>query len=430
MGKGHLTAQDKDGIVHFILANSNNGEPKNGVINEASAKWGLKIDSGVPIHLPSHKLGNTNKPKRIINKEMIIDLPKSKRGSMEKLSKQIGVGYGTIQRWVKKGSIRKHTNTLHQTLSEATKFQRLIFALGAISINMNNFKFNDMNNHVHIDEKWFYLTKTTERYYLLPEEEDHYRSCQSKRLITKVMFMCAVSRPILDDNGEVVFDGKIGIFPFVEMKAAKRRSKNRAAGVLVTKAVDSITKEVTKACLITKIIPAIKEKWPSGASKDIYIQQDNAKPHLKDNDLEFRAVADSDGFNIHLVFQPPNSPDLNINDLGFFRSIQSLQNEKPANNIEELVEAVENAFLEHVPTKLNDNFLTLQAVMIEIMKVKGHNNFKIPHMRKGVLQRQGILPRDLEIDGSLVRDCLTYLVEHGYETQVVTLMNMGLESLE
>ncbi|KAK9750225.1 hypothetical protein RND81_02G181000 [Saponaria officinalis] len=289
--KGQLTTQDKDGILHFILANSNNGLPQNGVINEAATKWRvtrktiskwwsrvkLKIDSGVPIHLPSHKLGNTNKPKRVINKEVKTGLSKSKRGSMQKLSKQLGVGYGTIQRWVKKGSIRKHTNALHPTLSEANKFQRFIFALGATRINMNKFKFKDMNNHVHIDEKLFYLTKTTERF------------------IIKVMFMCAVSRPILDDNGE---------------EAAKRSSKNRDAGVLVTKAV-------IKACLITKIIPAIKEKWTSGASKDIYIQQDNAKPYLNDNDLEFRAAANSDGFNVHLVFKPPNNPDLNINDLGF-----------------------------------------------------------------------------------------------------------------
>lgn len=59
------------------------------------------------------------------------------------------------------------------------------------------------------------------------------------------------------------------------------------------------------------------EKWPEGASKEIYIQQDNAKPHVKNSDPDFRAAANQNGFNITLVQQPPNSPDMNINDLGF-----------------------------------------------------------------------------------------------------------------
>lgn len=74
-----------------------------------------------------------------------------------------------------------------------------------------------------------------------------------------------------------------------------------------------------------QIIPAIMNKWPEGASKDIFIQQDNARPHIRDNDIDFRDAASQQGFNIHLVQQPPNSPDLNVNDLGWFRAIQSLQ---------------------------------------------------------------------------------------------------------
>ncbi|KAK9727222.1 hypothetical protein RND81_05G266600 [Saponaria officinalis] len=439
MGKGFLTTNEKDSMVHFILANSKKGEPELGIIGDAAAKWGVsrktagkwwgrakeKMALGEPIHLPSHKMGNTNKPRVIINKEAIKAIPKKKRDNMGKLSKQLGIGYGTIQRWVKSGSLKKHTNALHPSLTDANKFQRLIFSLNSTFLDSGdlNVKFKDMSNHVHIDEKWFYLTKTTDTYYILPEEDDPYRSCQSKRFITKVMFMCAVSQPIIDNDGEVIFDGKIGIFPFIEKEPAKRKSKNRAAGVMITKAMDSVTKEVIKACLINKIIPAIKAKWPANACKTIYIQQDNATPHISNKDPDFRVAADSDGFNIKLMFQPPNSPDLNINDLGFFRSIQSLQNEEPANNTEELVAAVEKVYEMHLPSKLNDNFLTLQSVMIEILKCKGHNNFKIPHMRKGVLQREGRLPKDLTVEENLVNECLTYLVQHGYESEIQSLRN-------
>ena len=33
----------------------------------------------------------------------------------------------------------------------------------------------------------------------------------------------------------------------------------------------------------TKVIPAIREKWPN-KDMTIYIQQDNAKPHINPND--------------------------------------------------------------------------------------------------------------------------------------------------
>ena len=48
--------------------------------------------------------------------------------------------------------------------------------------------------------------------------------------------------------------------------------------------------------LINKVIPAIQDKWPDddeGAT--IFIQQDNAKPHVLPNDEAFlEAVAETD----------------------------------------------------------------------------------------------------------------------------------------
>jgi len=42
------------------------------------------------------------------------------------------------------------------------------------------------------------MTKEAEKYYLLAEEEDPQRYCQSKRFISKVMFVAAVARPRFD----------------------------------------------------------------------------------------------------------------------------------------------------------------------------------------------------------------------------------------
>jgi len=53
------------------------------------------------------------------------------------------------------------------------------------------------------------------------------------------------------------------------------------------------------------------------------------------------------GFDIRLVRQPPNSPDLNVLDLGFFRSIQALQHKKSLNSVDDLVDAVQKSFEEY-----------------------------------------------------------------------------------
>lgn len=160
-------------------------------------------------------------------------------------------------------------------------------------------------------------------------------------------------------------------------------------------------------------MPAIRSKWPALASKCIFIQQDNAKPHIKDSDCDFRAAACQDGFDIRLMHQPPNSPDTNVNDLGWFRAIQSIQSESHCTNVDELIDAVKNSFEELTPQTLNKVFLSLQGCLIEIMKVRGQNNYKVPHLKKDSLSRTDNLPIDLEVDVNLVRDCFTYMLENG-----------------
>ena len=61
-----------------------------------------------------------------------------------------------------------------------------------------------------------------------------------------------------------MFDGKLGIWPFVYQEAAKRSSKNRPRGTIVTKNIESVNKTEYVKALVEKIIPAIKQKWPKG----------------------------------------------------------------------------------------------------------------------------------------------------------------------
>lgn len=101
----------------------------------------------------------------------------------------------------------------------------------------SNRQYRDMFNYIHIDEKWFNLTRINQRLYLLPDEKEPERFYKSKRFITKVMFMAAVVRPRYDATRKQKFNGKIGIWLFVYKREAKRKSKNRAKETLETKVV-------------------------------------------------------------------------------------------------------------------------------------------------------------------------------------------------
>ncbi|XP_027108922.1 uncharacterized protein [Coffea arabica] len=218
-----------------------------------------------------------------------------------------------------------------------------------------------MFNVVHIDEKWFYMTKECEKYYLYHQGEQPLRTCKSKKFIVKVMFLAAIARTRFDCSGNPTFDEKSGIFPFVFKELAKMSSKNH--------------------------MPR-----DGGSVTEILIQQDNGKPHIDPTDPKFIETASRDGFDIHLSFQPPNSPDMNILDLGYFRAIQCLQHQEAPVSIDELILAVKKSFDQLSSESLNNVFLTLQSCMVEVMKNLGGHNYKVLHIGKHHLMKEGCLP--------------------------------------
>ncbi|CAM9807864.1 unnamed protein product [Discosporangium mesarthrocarpum] len=137
---------------------------------------------------------------------------------------------------------------------------------------------DDMYDCVHVDEKWFYVTKDGRGIYLHPEEDvPKPPRAQNKRFITKVMFLAAVARPRVISDG-VWFDGKIGVWPIADTVAAMRSSKNRKKGTMMLKPT-TINAERYKELMIDKVIPAIKARMPRPPGHTIFVQQDDAKPH-------------------------------------------------------------------------------------------------------------------------------------------------------
>ena len=190
---------------------------------------------------------------------------------------------------------RVHMSSLKPMLTEENKMSRMELALSFVDKN-NTSKFKNMEDLIHINEKWFYLMKDGQRFIIVADKEDPYRHVQYKSFLMKIMFLCVVARPRYDTNKNAWFDGKIGIWPIGKWEPAKWSSKKRAKGALVWKN-QCITWDVYHEYLIQKFLPVVKEKWPT-CNRRIWLQQDGAKSHILEDDVEFKEAVDKIGLNL------------------------------------------------------------------------------------------------------------------------------------
>lgn len=114
---------------------------------------------------------------------------------------------------------------------------------------------------IHMDEKWFNLYTASTKYYISPAEAIPYRTSANKRYIGKIMFLAAVARPRYDFHRKRHFDGRIGIWPIIDIVLAKRSSVNRLAGTPEIKGV-SMDGDKYKQLLQSVVFPAIRMLWP------------------------------------------------------------------------------------------------------------------------------------------------------------------------
>ena len=194
--------------------------------------------------------------------------------------------------------------------------------------------------------------------------------------------MCAIARPRYNATGNCTFDGKNGMWPFVEQSVAQRTSMNRNRGDPVTKIVNWCNKETYRSrYMIDKVIPAIRMKWPDRGTmnRTIIVQHDGATSHIAENDQEFNLYAKQGVWNICLeTQQPAKSPDSNVLDLSFFRALQAKQwSLGTETTIDGLVAQVLRAFDEFDPREIDCGFLTLQTCLNDMLEVNGGDDYKI-----------------------------------------------------
>ncbi|POM59945.1 hypothetical protein PHPALM_31254 [Phytophthora palmivora] len=318
-------------------------------------------------------------------------VPLNDRRPIRRLVEASGVSTHVILLLLREGILKRKSGRLKPSLTDENKLKRLEYVLGFI--DEDSLRFEPMDNVIHIDEKWLYDDIDKRSYLVFEDENVPQRGRRSKHFMPKTMFLAAVARTRYNRDGELVWNGKIGIWPLTEEYVALRRSRYRERGETCQRNIESVTRAVYKTFLLDDVIPATKANWPRREKwRPILIQQDNAKPHLSPFDPDIVAAGTEGEWNIRLLFQPPNSPDMNCLDLGLFASLQVKQHREVVTGIEGKIESVKSAYMETDDVDQDNIFLTLQACMVCVLRDGGGNQYKIPHMSKAKQRREKKLP--------------------------------------
>ena len=143
----------------------------------------------------------------------------------------------------------------------------------------------------------------------------------------KVMFLSTVGVPqrVFFVGEEIVWDGKIGLWPFIEITKAKRDSilREKGADVIECLSVDVPTYRDFMLRHGGVAFDAIRTKMPWLRDAEVVVRRDGAPGHNGKRNLEpLKEAGLKYGRHIVMSTQPPQSPDCNKNDLSFFNSLQ------------------------------------------------------------------------------------------------------------
>ena len=156
-----------------------------------------------------------------------------------------------------------------------------------------------------------------------------------------------------------------------------------------------VSKEVYQDQLISRLLPAITEKWPRRHKllRKIFIQRDGAKNHICEDDKLFNNALKEQSINANSTCKWQTHLMLTC-WIWFFRAIQSFNNAVPKNK-EELIQAVSVVCDSYPWIKINHTWLTLQCCFNQVLMCIGDNDYK--HISKDKLECTGQLPNVLNV---------------------------------
>ncbi|KAL8472906.1 hypothetical protein ACS0TY_029940 [Phlomoides rotata] len=155
-------------MSHFLLLNNTNGSVHHGKVKGAATSFGVckrtvhnvwkttksQISQGIPVVITAMK-GKPKKKHLHLDIETMKQITFEKRSTMRRLARELGVSKSQVERWLKEGLIKAHTNDIHPELTLMNKLQRIKYSLNALVLDRNThqIEFSSMHHVVHINEK-------------------------------------------------------------------------------------------------------------------------------------------------------------------------------------------------------------------------------------------------------------------------------------
>ena len=128
------------------------------ILNGEGFRIERKAGSGRPLKYSPEQLS-----------EKIKAIPLGNRRTLRSLAFHSGIPHTTLYNYNyrRRGLILRATSSVKPQLTDENILLRKEFCLGFV--DADGF-FSDLMGHVHVDEKWFYVLRITDKFYLLPQE--------------------------------------------------------------------------------------------------------------------------------------------------------------------------------------------------------------------------------------------------------------------
>ncbi|KAF0715606.1 hypothetical protein As57867_003286, partial [Aphanomyces stellatus] len=185
----HLNDAERRQAYEMLLAGSDNGVLRYGAFAFTAQHFGcswrtisrlwasarLSIRDGSLTAVTSTKIkGNSGTTRKRSKEEIelaIKSVAQHDRQTLRSLEVHSSIPKTTLINHMKESKLKAKSNYVNPMLTEENKEDRFRFALNFLEPRSNgSHVFANMHEYVHVDEKWFFLTKVKKKFYVYDDE--------------------------------------------------------------------------------------------------------------------------------------------------------------------------------------------------------------------------------------------------------------------